>query len=63
MSTWRRLAPEHQIDLERLVNEAGVVDVLLDLLLERQDKPRPQKPFERLPIEIVRCVLEARTLA
>ena len=59
----RRLAAEHQIDLERLVDEGRIVDVLLDLLLKRQDEPRPHEPFERLPVEIVGRVLQARALA
>ena len=32
----RRLAAEHQIDFERLIDEGRVVDVLLDLLFEPQ---------------------------
>ena len=42
-----RLAAQHQIDLERLVDEARVVDVLLDLLLEPQDEPRPHQALQR----------------
>ena len=63
MSTCGALPPEHQIDLERLVDEGRIVDVLLDLLLERQDEPRPHQPLQRLLIEIVRGVLQARALA
>src|SRR6185437_740770 len=59
----RRLAAQHQINLERLVDEAWIVNVLLDLLFEGQDEPRPQEPFESLAVEIVRGVLKARALA
>ena len=59
----RRLAAEHEINLERLIDEARVVDVLLDLLLERQNEPGTQQPFEGLAVEIVRRVLEAGALA
>ena len=63
MSTLWRLAAQHQIDLERLVHEGRVVDVLLDLLLERQNEARPHQPFERLLINLIGRVLQARPLA
>ena len=59
----RRLASEHEVDLERLIDEGRIVDILLDLLLKGQDEPRPHQPFEGLPVQIVGRVLKTRALA
>ena len=38
---------EHQIDLQRLIDEARIVAMLLEQFLEAEQKPRPQQTLQR----------------
>ena len=56
----RRLVAEHQIDLQRLIDEDGIGDAFLDLLFERENEPGPHQALERLLIEPLGGVANAR---